>query len=95
MFHTMSSSVAIEDWSAWLSEGDEAEEMQILRRNIEKSLLCGSERFVQKLGKQVGRLLTHRPEACPKKLNDEQSRVTSPFLSFFTRTIWKLTQQRV
>ena len=29
----------IEDWSVWLAEGDEAEELQILRRNMDKGLL--------------------------------------------------------
>lgn len=61
----------MEDWSAWLSEGDEAEEIQILRRNVEKGLPCGSEGFVQKLGRQVGRLLEYRPQGRPKKLDDE------------------------
>ena len=40
----------IEDGSAWLAEGDEAEELQILRRNIDNGLPCGSEGFVEKLG---------------------------------------------
>ena len=31
--------------------------MQVLRRNIEKGLLCGSEKFIQKLEKLASRLL--------------------------------------
>ena len=61
----------IENWSAWLAEGDEAEELQVLRRNADKGLPCGSEGFVEELGWQVGRLLTHRPQGRPKKSRDE------------------------
>ena len=61
----------IEDWSAWLAEGDEAEELQILRRNIDKGLPCGSEGFVDKLGRQVDRVLAHRPQGRPKKTADK------------------------
>ena len=64
--------LAMKDWSAWLSEGDEVEEMQVLRRNVEKGLPCGSARFVEKLGRQVGRLLEHRPQGRPQKTNDEE-----------------------
>jgi putative transposase len=64
--------LAMADWTSWLSDGDEAEEMQVLRRNIEKGLPCGSESFVQKLGRQVGRLLEHRPQGRPQKTKDER-----------------------
>jgi len=60
----------MEDWSAWLAEADEAEELQMLRRNVEKGLPCGSEGFVQKLGRQVGRLLEYRPWGRPKKVKE-------------------------
>jgi putative transposase len=60
----------IEDWSAWLAEGDETEELQMLRRNVEKGLPCGSDGFVQKLGRQVGRFLKYRPQGRPKKVGD-------------------------
>ena len=61
----------VEDWTAWLAEGDETEELQMLRRNVEKGLPCGSEGFVQKLGRQVGRLLEYRPWGRPKKVNED------------------------
>ena len=64
--------LAIENWSAWLSEGDEAEEMQVLRRNVEKGLPCGTESFVQELGRQVGRYLEPRPQGRPKKACDDK-----------------------
>jgi putative transposase len=63
--------LAIENWSAWLSDGDEVEEMQVLRRTVEKGLPCGAESFVQELGRQVGRLLEPRPQGRPKKACDE------------------------
>lgn len=62
----------MEDWSAWLSEGDEAEEIQMLRRNVDKGLPCGSEGFIKKLGRQAGRLLDYRPQGRPKKANDDE-----------------------
>lgn len=61
----------VEDWSAWLAEGDEAEKLQILRRNADKGLPCGSERFVQALGALIGRVLVHRPQGRPQKIRNE------------------------
>ncbi|HYP68381.1 MAG TPA: transposase [Thiobacillaceae bacterium] len=63
---------AIEDWPAWLSEGDETEEIWTLRRNVEKGLPCGSEAFVRKLGRQAGRLLEYRPQGRPKRISDDE-----------------------
>ncbi|MCP4234008.1 MAG: transposase [Aestuariibacter sp.] len=57
---------SIGDWSAWLAEGDSEEEMVILRRNVEKGLPCGSERFLRKLEKRVGRQLRYRPMGRPR-----------------------------
>jgi len=61
----------VEDWSAWLAEGDEAEKLHILRRNADKGLPCSSESFVQALGMQIGRVLMHRPQGRPQKIHDE------------------------
>jgi len=38
----------IGDWSAWLAQGDEPRELEILRRNADKGLPCGSEKFIGK-----------------------------------------------
>ncbi|MCP4492465.1 MAG: transposase [Gammaproteobacteria bacterium] len=57
---------SIGDWSAWLAERDAEEEIAILRRNVEKGLPCGSERFIRKLEKRVGRLLRYRPIGRPR-----------------------------
>ena len=59
------------DWSAWLSEEDETGEIQMLRRNIEKGLPCGSAAFIAKLGEQMGRLLEYRPQGRPKRAGDD------------------------
>lgn len=62
---------AVEDWSAWLSEGDEIEKVRILRQNSEKGLPCGNADFVQRLGIKAGRLLEFRPQGRPRKPEDE------------------------
>ena len=54
------------DWAAWLAEGDEAEELNVIRRNIEKGLPCGSDAFVRKLSLQAGRPLGFRPLGRPR-----------------------------
>jgi hypothetical protein len=40
---------SIGNWSAWLAEGDPVDDLSIIRRNIEKVLPCGSNRFIKKL----------------------------------------------
>ena len=45
------------NWSAWLAEGDNPDEISIIRRNIEKGLPCGSDRFIRRLEKLAGRIL--------------------------------------
>jgi putative transposase len=62
---------SIGDWSAWLAEGDAPQRLEILRRNVEKGLPCGSEKFVQKLEKLTGRALQYRPRGRPKREIDE------------------------
>jgi len=57
----------VEGWSAWLAEGDEQDEMAIIRRNIEKGLACGSDQFINKLGKVAGRSLQFRPQGRPRR----------------------------
>ena len=59
------------NWSAWLAEGDEPQRLELLRRNVEKGLPCGSEKFIEKLEKLTGRVLRYRPRGRPKKEGDE------------------------
>ena len=61
----------VQDWSAWLAEGDETQAIQTLRQNIDKGLPCGNEGFVRRLGKAVGRGLEYRPRGRPKKAEEE------------------------
>ena len=55
------------DWSAWLAQGDEPGELEILRRNADKGLPCGSEKFIGKLERLTGRELQYRPRGRPRK----------------------------
>lgn len=61
---------SIDDWSAWLAEGDETEEIQMLRKNIDKGLPCGNESFIKRLSKMVGRELVYRPQGRPMKVKE-------------------------
>jgi putative transposase len=56
----------VDDWSAWLAEGDVGNELSIIRRNIEKGLPCGSEQFIRKLEKLSRRSLQFLPQGRPK-----------------------------
>jgi putative transposase len=57
----------VADWSAWLAEGDEPESLDVLRRNINKGLPCGSPKFIRRLEKAAGRVLRYRPRGRPRK----------------------------
>jgi putative transposase len=48
---------AIGNWSAWLAEGNETQELSILRKNVTKGLPCGSEEFITRLESASGRRL--------------------------------------
>jgi hypothetical protein len=62
----------IGDWSTWLAEGDEPGKLYVLRRNADKGLPCGSEKFIQKLEKLTGRALQYRPRGRPKTEEDDE-----------------------
>jgi hypothetical protein len=53
--------------SAWLAEGDEPETLEILRRNVNKGLPCGSVKFVRRLETLAGRMLAYRLRGRPRK----------------------------
>ena len=57
----------IGDWSAWLVEGDAPQQLEVLRRNAEEGLPCGSETFIRKLGNLTGRALQYRAPGRPRK----------------------------
>jgi putative transposase len=62
----------IGDWSAWLAQGDEPGELEILRRNADKGLPCGSQKFIGKLERLTGRVLQYRPRGRPRKDGDKR-----------------------
>lgn len=61
----------IGDWSAWLAENDDTEKLEVLRRNVEKRLPCGSGKFIRKLEKMTGRALQYRPRRQPRREENE------------------------
>lgn len=48
---------SIGEWSAWLSEGDDAQKLDVLRKNARRDLPCGSDEFIEKLELNSGRRL--------------------------------------
>jgi len=57
----------IENWSAWLSVEEEKDNIEIIRRNTEKGLPIGTEKFVRKLERISDRILRYRPVGRPRK----------------------------
>jgi putative transposase len=64
---------SIGDWSTWLATGDEPDQLEILRRNADKGLACGSDKFIHRLEKLVGWALAFRPPGRPKKSSEKGS----------------------
>jgi len=62
---------AMGDWPAWLAAPDEPAKMEILRRNADKGLPCGSENFIRKIEKIAGRSLAFKPQGRPRKTDGE------------------------
>ena len=62
---------SIGDWSSWLATGDEPHQLEVLRRNADKGLPCGSDKFIRRLEKLVGRALVFRPPGRPKKSSEK------------------------
>ena len=54
------------DWSKWLAQGDQPEQLDVLRRHIERGLPCGAEAFLRKLERRVGQVLRWRSRGRPK-----------------------------
>ncbi|MGB7291862.1 MAG: transposase, partial [Thermodesulfobacteriota bacterium] len=52
----------IENWSSWLTDGDDLKKVEVLRRNIKKGLPCGTDDFIRKLEMKAGRILHYRPQ---------------------------------
>ena len=58
---------AMGDWSKWLAEGDRPEQLEVLRRHVERGLPCGAEGFIRKLERQAKQLLRVRPRGRPRR----------------------------
>jgi putative transposase len=52
----------IGNWSAWLADDDDQLRIDLLRRNVNKGLPCGSDDFVRRLESVTGRELHYRPQ---------------------------------
>ncbi len=56
---------SIGNWSRWLADGDDQPAVEILRRNADKGLPCGTVAFVKALEIIAGRPLEFRPQGRP------------------------------
>ena len=65
--HWIEKAKPMEDWSEWLAQGDKPEELEVLRRNVERGLPCGSESFIRRLERRAGQMLRPRPRGRPVK----------------------------
>jgi len=63
----MKRAVPLHEWSKWLSRPEKEGDINIIRRNVEKGLPCGSEYFIDHLETQTNRQLRYRPQGRPKK----------------------------
>lgn len=57
----------VKDWPGWLAEGDQSEDLEVIRRNVEKGLPCGAKGFIETLERLAGRPLRYRPQGRPLK----------------------------
>jgi len=60
----------IDNWSAWLAEGDDPVDLTRVRRDTDKGLPCGSDLFIHNLETMIGRSLRFRPQGRPKLEGD-------------------------
>ncbi len=63
---------SVGDWSKWLAEGDRPEQLEVLRRHVERGLPCGAEVFIRRLERRAGQLLRARPRGRPKKGEEQK-----------------------
>ena len=60
-------SVSSEEWSSWLALPEIKGTVDIINRNIEKGLPCGSDSFIAQLELLSKRSLQYRPQGRPNK----------------------------
>jgi hypothetical protein len=63
----------VDDGSAWLAESDQAEQLAVLRRHVERGLLCGAEEFVRGLELLSGQVLQPTLVGRPKTIDRESA----------------------
>jgi putative transposase len=54
------------NWSRWLAQGEEPEQLDTLRRHVHKGLPCGSKTFIRKLERLTDRVLSYRAQGRPR-----------------------------
>ena len=59
--------VKVDDYINYLETTDDQNDVDILRRNIHKGLPCGSDHFISRLGKLIGRDLAFKNVGRPRK----------------------------
>ena len=59
--------VVEKQWSAWLAVAENKIVTDVLERNVEKGLPCGSESFIDRLERLTKRSLRYRPQGRPTK----------------------------
>ncbi len=57
---------SVGDWSKWLAQGDTLEQIDVLRRHVERGLPCGAAGFIRKLERMAGRALSYRARGRPR-----------------------------
>jgi putative transposase len=58
---------SVGDWSKWLAQGEVPEQVEVLRRHVERGLPCGAEEFIRKLERRAGQMLRLRARGRPRK----------------------------
>ena len=64
--HRLKQFEAVDNWSKWLAEGDRPEQIDVLRRHVQRGSPCGSENFIRKLERICGQALRYRARGRPK-----------------------------
>lgn len=59
---------SVGDWSKWLAQGDRPEQLEVLRRHVERGVPCGAEGFIRRLERRAGQMLRLRARGRPKKV---------------------------
>ena len=55
-----------------MAEGEDENQLLVIRRNIDKGLPCGTEQFIKKLEKVAGKVLQYRPQGRPRKMDADE-----------------------